>query len=251
MQTPQDQLARRLEELAGRAADAGVPVMSGFLSPAEAEWARIAAKRRGAQAFFFGGYEDAERRMACFAPPGDEPPPFPISAVRLAWPHQPAPAHRDVLGAVMALGLKRACVGDIALEEDCGYVFAQRDMAEHIARTLFSAGHTRLQTLVLDELPAVRPPEGREMRFTVSSPRLDAVLDGGFGLSRAAAQELTRTGRVKLRHVLTLKPDERVQPGDAISARGLGRLKVEEIGTPTKKGRLPIRLTRYGESRKA
>ena len=141
-------------------------------------------------------------------------------------------------------------MGDIVVLQERAYLFAQQRMAEHIAAALDSAGRTKLRVSVLDELPRLEPPKGTELRGTVSSMRLDAVLSEGFGLSRANAAELIAAGRVKLCHVPTIRADARVKQGDAISARGYGRLMVEEIGAPTRKGRLPVLLIRYGESRK-
>lgn len=241
------QVARRLDELAARAARTGQPCFSGFLSPPEADMALAAGRRQRVEVSLEGGYADAERRMACFQ--GDWEEPFPIVALALAWPHQNAPSHRDILGGVMGLGIERRCIGDIALSQDRAYLFAETAMAGHIADSLTGAGRVKLQTRVLDEWPQIEPPQGTEVRDTVSGLRLDAVVSGGFGMSRANAAELIAAGRVKLRHIPNERPDARVKEGDVISARGFGRLVVREVGAPTKKGRLPLRLIRYGESR--
>ncbi len=243
------QTARRLEELAERAEKSGRPCFTGFLSPPEAEWAVAAGKRLRVRVLLNGGYEDAERRMACFLPDEAEAGPFPLIALALDWPHQSAPAHRDVLGSVMGLGVKRQCIGDIVLEAGRGYLFAERAMGGHIADALISAGRVKLRVSQMNGLPQLTLPEGAEVRDTVMTLRLDAVLAGGFGLSRAKAAALIEAGHVKLRHLPTERADARVQPGDTISARGFGRLVLEEAGTLTKKGRIPIRLMRYGEKR--
>jgi len=141
-------------------------------------------------------------------------------------------------------------MGDIVLMEDAGYLFAERQMADHIAQSLVSAGRIRLQVRLLDEWPQLEPPAGEELHDTVHSMRLDAVVAAGFNLSRGDAADLIAAGHVKLRHLPTERTDARVQEGDAISVRGHGRLVVEEVGNPTKKGRLPLRLTRYGTNRK-
>jgi RNA-binding protein YlmH len=54
---------------------------------------------------------------------------------------------------------------------------------------------------------------------------------------------------VKLCHAPELRPDAKVEEGDAISVRGYGRLRVDSFGTTTRKGRLPVKVTRYGASR--
>lgn len=242
------QLQHRLDELAARSSRTGRPCYTGFLSPAEAEWAFASSRRQRVNVTFEGGYEDAERRMACFWD-AEEPYAFPFQTLEVTWPHQSAPGHRDMLGSLMGLGLKRALIGDIVILQDRGYVFADEQMAEHISQTLTSAGRIRLQIKLLDEPPALEPPKGTEMHDTVASLRLDAVVASGFHLSRTDAAELIAAGHVKLRHLPTERPDARVQEGDAVSVRGYGRLTVEQVGNPTKKGRLPVTLMRYGVNR--
>jgi len=250
MRSEEEQVMRRLDELAARTSRTGIPSYTGFLSPAEALWAQASANRQRVNLSLQGGYTDAERCVACFWDE-EEPEAFPIAAIRLEWPHQSAPGHRDVLGSVMGLGMKRSCIGDIVLEAECGWLFAEKQMADHIAGSLLSAGRIHLQTEVLEEWPELEPPKGVETRDTVASLRLDAVISAGFSLSRTDASELIASGHVKLRHLPTERCDARVQEGDAISVRGHGRLVVEEVGSPTKKDRLPLRLMKYGTNRKS
>lgn len=245
----QAQVMRRLDELAARTARTGIPAFTAFLSPAEAQWAQTSANRQRVNLSLQGGYEDAERCIGCFWD-DEAPEDFPLEALELKWPHQSAPGHRDVLGSAMGLGIKRSCMGDIVLNDDTGYLFAERQMAQHIAQSLLSAGRIKLQVRLLDEWPQLEPPVGEEVHDTVHSMRLDAVVAAGFNLSRGDAADLIAAGHAKLRHLPTERTDARVQEGDVISVRGHGRLVVEEIGAPTKKGRLPIRLTRYGMKRK-
>ncbi len=248
MRGEDEQLKRRLDELAARAARTGQPCFTDFLSPAEMEWAYASSRRQRVNVSFQGGYGDAERRIGCFWE-DEGPQAYPFSALALTWPHQSAPGHRDVLGSVMGLGLKRALIGDIVLEKDRGYLFVQSQMAGHIAQTLTSAGRIKLQVHFSDGLPALEPPKGTEMHETVASLRLDAVVASGFHLSRTDATGLIEAGHVKLRHLPCERSDARVGEGDAISVRGYGRLAVETVGSPTKKGRLPITLMRYGANR--
>jgi RNA-binding protein YlmH len=236
----------RLLELAQQAERLGDSRFTPFLTPPEAELAQAAAKRAGVEVTLFGGFEDAERRVARFCPADVPSQPFPIAALEIAWPRQTAPGHRDLLGAVMALGLRRDHLGDIALTEQRAYLFADVVLAQSIAQSLTEAGRVKLSVHVAAALPALPRPEGEGLRGTVQTPRLDAIVAEGFHLSRGAAAELITQGVVKLRHAQTLRPDARVEVGDAISVRGLGRLTVEEYGQTTRKGRIPIRMKRFG-----
>lgn len=240
-------LRRRLAELAQRADRIGGSAFSEFLTPAQAPFAAAAAREAGVSVQLFGGYEDAERQMARFTPSDGWTEEFPITALSLAWPHQSAPTHRDLLGSVMGLGIRRGLVGDIVVEADKAYLFTETAMAQHIASVLASAGRVHLQVSLLEELPTPTPPEGKPVRDTVSSPRLDAVVASGFSISRSKAADLINAGHVKLRHVPCLRTDAHVGEGDAVSVRGLGRLKLCEIGQPTRKGRYPLSMLRYGE----
>lgn len=237
---------RRLEELAERAGASGQACFSPFLTPAEAELARQAARKAGVALTLFGGYPEAERQMGGFGPeplPGEA---FPLGALALRWPRQTAPTHRDLLGSVMGLGLQRQWLGDIVLEKDWAALFATRAMARHIADHLGQAGKVSLQVELLKELPVMAAPEGAPFRDTVPSLRLDALVASGLGLSRAKAAALIEAGQVKLRHVQALRPDARVQEGDMISVRGMGRVQLSQVGKPTRKDRLPVLLLRFG-----
>lgn len=239
----------RLLELAEQADRQERSRFTPFLTPPEAELAIAAGKRARVKAELFGGYDGAERRMARFASPLAVPEPFPIATLEIRWPKQEAPAHRDLLGGLMGLGVKRARMGDIVLLPDKAYLFAEAALADMIAGSLMEAGRVKLTVCITDALPELSAPSGEEQRFTVQTPRLDAFVADGFHLSRGNAAELIESGAVKLRHVPMLRPDARVEAGDAISVRGFGRLTIEEFGEPTRKGRLPVRITRFGSNR--
>ena len=106
MDTQQDE--KRLNELALRAARRGDTAFTHFLDLNQIQLARMAAGRQAVQVVFCGGYENAERCMAAFyagEAPQDED--WPIQIIRISWRAQfGSPTHRDLLGALMALGLE-------------------------------------------------------------------------------------------------------------------------------------------------
>jgi RNA-binding protein YlmH len=239
----------RLLELAMQADAQGRCRFTPFLTPPEAALAEAAARRAGVLCALYGGYAGAERCMARFCPGLCEPAPFPLATLRVTWPHQSAPAHRDLLGALMGLGLRRDRTGDIVLSAQEATLFVEAPLADTAIGGLTEASRIRLH---VERAEATPPPEansGEAVRFTVASARLDAIVADGFHLSRGDAAALVAAGAVKLRHAPTLRPDARVSAGDAISVRGHGRLTVEAIGEPTRKGRLPVTATRHGTPR--
>ena len=245
--------SKRFRELALRAVHTGAPQFTRFLEPSALDEVRRAAGAAEAKCALFGGYPDAERAMAAFYT-GEPPAPadYPMRTVRIDWNAKFAsPAHRDLLGAVMGLGIERDAVGDIAMgiwrDRPCAWLFVTEEMAGYIAANLESAGRAAVKVEIADELPEIAPPEGRELRVTVQQPRLDAVLAAGCSLSRAQAQKLVLAGLVKLNHVPNLHTDAQVSAGDLISARGYGRLRVDGEPGQSRRGRQVLVLFKYGK----
>ena len=144
-------LMRHIEDLARTAFSREIARYSGFLSDREQDLARAALGRADIEEGFRfeGGWPQAERRILCLEPEysyGENP----IRCVRLqcrALPGAALPAHKDYLGSLMGLELKREALGDIVLPEDqpgTAYVFALEPAAQLICRELFQAGHTEL-----------------------------------------------------------------------------------------------------------
>ena len=239
-------IEKRLRELAVRTARRGEASFTHFLDLAEAQLALSVGQREGVRTAFFGGYDEAERRMAAYC--ADEPPEeWPIRAVRIGWrPQFGTPGHRDLLGAVMALGFERERIGDIVPDNDCAWLFAEPEMAEYVASSLDRAGRVSVKAETVDQIPEMPEPAGRTVREVVPSLRLDAVLAAGFSLSRSEASEAIARGKVLVDQAQTLKTDAPVREGQLISLRGTGRMKVKSVEGETKKGRIAVRLFLYG-----
>ena len=245
----QDLTLKRLQELALRARYGAGCCFTRFLEPGLERAVCSAAAQAGVHAAFWGGYEDAERRIAAFyaddAPQAWE---YPLCCLELKWNSKYAsPGHRDLLGAVMGLGLERSATGDIALGSDAGaaYLFAHCDVESYIAMNLDSAGRASLKVSPAREEPRFRQPEGIVLRITISSPRLDSVIAAALKLSRSEAQRLIEGGLVKRNHIEELRGDIHLEEGDLLSVRGHGRMRIEGFDGITRKGRQAVRLFRY------
>lgn len=126
MQDDKEALRRRFSELCDRADTRRTPVFSDFLDMHEQSV--LEETRFSSPVFLWGGYKEAERRIACFGftetPETDELPAQWICIAPAAQKFADALTHRDFLGALLSLGLRREMIGDIVVTENCGYVFA-------------------------------------------------------------------------------------------------------------------------------
>ena len=227
-----------------------LPTNTAFLSPAEAQGARDLLRAAAIHKGFalLGGYEGAERRMLFFLPDWQEEADESesMTALRCTYRKEDTLTHRDFLGSLMAQGITREKLGDILVSEGSCDLIVSRDIAPYLLQNVTSAGRVKLSVSEIG-LSGLNVPElkVKEIRDTVSTLRLDAVAASGFSMSRGKAQELISSGRVQLNHRETLKADAPVAQGDVVSARGLGKFEVAEVGGLSKKGRTALLLRRY------
>ncbi|MBE0467566.1 MAG: hypothetical protein IBX71_10145 [Candidatus Desulforudis sp.] len=93
------------------------PVRTDFLDPGQAALLKqVGDGFSGVRIQTWGGYPEAERRRACVLPADswDDRPDFGIAILRITPldPDGGNPSHRDYLGSMLGLGLKREKLGD-------------------------------------------------------------------------------------------------------------------------------------------
>lgn len=242
-----NELLRRIEDLYQRAYRTNQAAGTPFLDPAEQAQATVALRSMpGVRSFFSGGFEEAERRRLIFMPDYFDEDTFPIedylSALRVELPFGSL-THRDYLGSLMGLGIKREMLGDITVFEKHAFIIAAPQIAPYIKDNLIKVGRFGV-SVDFCPLSQVQAPEPdlRKVSGTVASLRLDAVASLAFGVSRTAVSQLIREGRLSLNHLENLSPSAEVEEGDLLSLRGSGRAKLSRVGGTSKKGRLFIEL---------
>ena len=225
-----------------------IPAATPFLSQAEQAAVQALLNAAGIRGGYVwnGGYEGAERKVLQFLPDWAEEDEGALGAVRAVYHGTEAPGHRDLLGSLMGLGLTREKLGDLLVSPQSCDVVAAADIVPFLVQSWSSAGRVKLSVsqVALSQLLIPRQ-QFKSLRDTVASLRLDAVAAVGFSMSRGKAAELIAAGRVQLNHVDCLKGDRAVTQGDVITARGLGKCVLSEVGGLSKKGRIAITVLRY------
>ncbi len=247
---PERLLLRRLLDLDRRAEDQWHVCATPFLRPEEqALCARVAPHLRCALSFD-GGFADAERRLALLCPREATEYLLPDATgdllCALALHHKEPLTHRDILGSLLGLGLRRDAVGDILVGDACTTVLLQRSVYDFVRSTLTRAGRVPL-TLEDIAFCDILPPEQQVhlVQDTVASLRFDAVLAAAFSLSREQAQQAIARGLAHLGDRPTLSPSKAVAAGDVFSLRGHGKARLQQIGGQSRKGRTHITIARY------
>ena len=237
-----------LENAAKLAGEKGLVRFSRFLDPAQAVQAEQLARVYGAKVSFWGGFDRAERVVACFYPPNEQidKGEYPVVCLHSRFADKfCSVSHRDLLGSFMSLGLTRSCLGDIIIVGADIYLFAHKQTADFIVQSMVSAGKTPLHLRILDEVPAMPEPEGTRFSAVVSSLRLDGVVAAAYRLSRSESAELIRAGLVKVDHVVCDRVDALVKESVLFSIRGKGRIRLISVDGMTRKQRIGITFFRY------
>ncbi|MCQ2561984.1 MAG: YlmH/Sll1252 family protein, partial [Clostridia bacterium] len=205
----------------------------------------------GPSGHFFGGTEDAERRIIVFLPDYLEEIPqgedCPLCILRVTYPKGSRPlSHRDYLGSLLSLGVGRSVAGDIFVREGGADIIIVRDMADFFLQNYCQAGHINL-SCTIHELEELQPGiiKKEEFRDTVASLRLDSIAASCFKMSRGNAQEAVKQGLVFVNNRQILKPDHILSEGDRIVLRGKGKAVLKEVGGKSRKDRDCIVCERY------
>jgi len=221
----------------------------GFMTPAEKNFIEKNVKRPiDGRIIYFGGYDDAERTLMIVIPEyiSDEDAKAEISVLQIKARYLKEMNHRDFLGSLMGLGIKREMVGDILVYEDRCIIFVRSEIKEYIINNLETIGRHGIE---ITECPLneINIPQRNTEKIngTVAGIRLDSVLAVALKTSRSRATEFIIGGLVSLNWEETVSLSKGISEGDVISVRGKGRFKVSRIGNITKKGRYSITVEKY------
>lgn len=200
--------------------------------------------------FFTGGYAGAERVILIFRPnfmsfDEEDTISLPLKMLDIKLLGRESLTHRDYLGSLMGLGIKREKIGDILVKQDSSSVIVLEELADYISSNLTKVGNIKVSTEIKDisEL-SEQEVNTKDINTTVASIRLDSIASSGFGMSRSKICEFIRAQKVNLNWEMTDNPAKQLKEGDTISIRGKGRVVLEEVGRTTKKGRISILLKR-------
>lgn len=197
----------------------------------------------------FGGAEECGRKMLGVFPDGMESERglFPIAVLRVDfWSKEPVVlTHRDYLGALMGLQIKREVIGDILTDEMGAFLFVSADIADFVRLNLDEVGRASVKVAQHKGEISIKPQEFDEITGTVSSLRLDCVCALLMKKSRSIASRTIESGLVRVNYLETENVSKQLSGGDVISIRGMGKFILTNEIRSTKKERNLITVQHY------
>lgn len=219
------------------------PHFSAFLNERQTEIARLAMQRNGISSYcFWGGYDGASRVMLCIYPEYCRPhrDDFPFVCLNIKFRSVDKVTHRDLLGALMALGIKRETVGDIVVQSGVASFFVKSDLEQYIKSQIRKIGRVGVSFCDCTVDFGSVKQDFTEKSGVVSSLRIDSVISAASGLSRNKVQQAVASGKVAKNFEVVYSADCKVCSGDKISVRGYGKFTVQFDGSVSKKGKYRV-----------
>lgn len=225
-----------------------VTKFSSFLNEREAILATNCLNREMCRNFvFYGGYDGATRNILGIFPDyiSEHQSLFPIQPITFTYKSEYNLSHRDFLGALMSLQVKRDVIGDILVGEGRTVAFVKDSIAPLVLGEISKIGRigVKVEHGINCDLPINNRYE--EIDGIVSSLRLDSVVSLATRLSRSKASSYIKSNGVNLNYIDCYDCSKSLIEGDVISIKGYGKYKLSTIGGNTKKGRIHISIKKY------
>lgn len=200
----------------------------------------------------YGGFEEAERKIFVFYPEKFNAQIVKknleniVQIIRIELPAdlKGKYTHRDFLGGVMKLGVKREKVGDILVDYNGADIIIEKEISKFLLENIKELTRFSKSIITLENINNLRKVEVRkeELEIIVSSLRLDNVIAELARCSRNKALEIINMERVFINFQVETK---QIKPGNIITIRGKGRFIIKELLGQTKSGRTILKIEKF------
>lgn len=203
----------------------------------------------------YGGYEEAERKIAIIYPENytDEmleknySKMLKVLRIKLPDEEKGKYSHRNYLGGIVKLGLKREKVGDILVSEDGADIIAIEEFSPILKKEMPSLTRFENCKFEIVDLKDLKKKEIKveEIKIIVPSLRLDNIVSDLARTSRSKAAQIMSQERVFVNGQNETKLSKQVKINDIVTIRGKGRFVIKGFDGTTRSGRTVLLIEKY------
>ncbi len=203
----------------------------------------------------YGGYEEAERKILVVYPEHEEDIVIKnqyenlvkVVRIELAEENKGKYSHRNYLGGIVKLGLKREKVGDIVVSPNGADIITVNEFATILENELPSLTRFQNSKISIKEIKELKKQEIRveDVKIIVPSLRLDTVVSDLARTSRNKAVQIIKQERVFINGQNETKQAKQLKMEDVLTIRGKGRFIIKEVTGTTRSGRQVVRVEKY------
>ncbi len=153
--------------------------------------------------------------------------------------------HKDFLGSLMGLSLKRELFGDLILIENVAYIPVSDKIVEYVLLNLNKIGKSTCTIKIMENDESIPQYRFDDKVIVISSKRLDSIVSGITNLSRMKVIEPIENGKVLIDYVEEKDKSKKIEIGSTITIKGFGKFKLFAENGETKKGKEKILVKKY------
>lgn len=193
----------------------------------------------------YGIFKDSERRIIAFS--HYEINDYPVELLCIENKSKFSTLkHKDFLGAIMSLGVKREKFGDLIVKDQRCYAAVHREILDYIKDNLNSIGNSPCSITVLDDKFNFNiEPDFQEITIFSSSLRCDGIICGICKITRSNSENLIKKGKVLINYESVVEKNTIIKSGDIITVRGFGKFKMEQTIGWTGSGKNKIIVKKF------
>ena len=203
-----------------------------------------------------GGISDSERNIIVFFPEKlseivntNTSKILPIKCIRIKLSKEMYGkyTHRDYLGGIIKLGVKREKIGDILVFEDGADIVILNEISKFLLSNLNSLTRFGKANIELINISKIRNKDIKKEKFNIIVPsmRLDCIVAEILNTSRGKAEEIISDGRIFINFENVEKQTKQIKENDIITVRGKGRFEIESIDGATKNNRIKLTVNKF------
>ena len=203
----------------------------------------------------YGGFENAERKVLIIYPESYDinmveknySKIIKVIRIKLNEEEKEKYSHRNYLGGIVKLGMKREKVGDILVSDEGADILVKEETAETLKQELGTLTRFQNAKIEIVEFSELRKQQIKleELSIIVPSLRLDNFVSDLARTSRSKAVEIINSERVFINGQNEMKASKQIKEGDIITIRGKGRFVIKEFGGNTRSGRTIVKVEKY------
>ncbi|WP_064611378.1 YlmH/Sll1252 family protein [Streptobacillus moniliformis] len=185
--------------------------------------------------------EGYDRKQICFTPYIPE---FDYSVIEIKINNRFITyIHKDFLGAIMGLNIKREMIGDIFVEDNIAYVLISNKVLDFVMNNLKSIGKN--DAIIQISKKSNFSYTFQDIKINICSNRLDNFISAITNLSRNKANQLIESGLVQIDYEICKEKDRKIYQNDILSIRKYGKYLISEELEDSKKGKKRWIIKKY------
>lgn len=152
--------------------------------------------------------------------------------------------HKDFLGTIMSLGIKRELMGDLIVKNSVCFGVIMEEKYGIIESRIEKIGNVPVK---IEKISSENIPESefKSEILLVSSLRLDSFVSAVTGLSRQKSVDELEKGNILLNYNMVRDKSSEIKEGDTLTIKKTGKFRFEEIAGESRKNKIRIKIKKF------